>query len=85
MQKTFDDNLMRKLDRTIRLAKRIARRYRELTGKPLGITGEVGEIQAARLLGLVGDDMRYFTESEVEAAALEEIIRGKRQNPGRLT
>jgi hypothetical protein len=43
---------MWELDRTIRSAKRIARRYRELTGKPLGITGEVGEIQAARLLGL---------------------------------
>ena len=33
-------------------AKRIAKRYRQLTGKPLGITGEVGEFVAASLLGL---------------------------------
>jgi hypothetical protein len=29
-----------------------AKRYRELTGRPLGITGEMGEILAAELLGL---------------------------------
>ena len=33
-------------------AKRIARRYYELTGKPLGISGELAEQEAARLLGL---------------------------------
>lgn len=33
-------------------AKRLAREYRELTGKPLGITGEIAEYEAARLLGL---------------------------------
>ncbi|UUW70546.1 hypothetical protein [Pseudomonas oryzihabitans] len=33
-------------------AKGLARRYKELTGKPLGITGEVAEYEAARLLGL---------------------------------
>lgn len=33
-------------------AKRLARRYRALTGKPLGVTGEVAEFEAARLLGL---------------------------------
>jgi hypothetical protein len=32
--------------------KRIAKRYRALTGRPLGITGEVAEYEAARLLGL---------------------------------
>jgi hypothetical protein len=31
-------------------AKRLAREYRALTGKPLGITGEVAEFEAARLL-----------------------------------
>jgi hypothetical protein len=41
-----------RLDDTIEAAKAVARRYRELTGKPLGITGEVGEVLAARLLGL---------------------------------
>lgn len=33
-------------------AKELARAYRELTGKPLGITGEVAEYEAAKLLGL---------------------------------
>ena len=33
-------------------AKDIARRYRTLTGRPLGITGEVAEYEAARLRGL---------------------------------
>lgn len=33
-------------------------RYRELTGKPLGITGEVGEVLAAKLLGLQLADAR---------------------------
>lgn len=33
-------------------AKLLASRYRRLTGKPLGITGEVAEYEAARLLGV---------------------------------
>jgi hypothetical protein len=33
-------------------AKALAQRYRALTGKPLGITGEVAEFEAARLLDL---------------------------------
>lgn len=36
----------------LRKAKRLAQRYRELTGKPLGITGEVAEYEAARILGV---------------------------------
>ena len=39
-------------------AKQIAKRYRELTGRPLGITGEIGELEAARLLGLELADVR---------------------------
>ncbi len=33
-------------------AKRLALEYRRLTGKPLGITGEVAEYEAARILGI---------------------------------
>jgi hypothetical protein len=33
-------------------AKKLAQRYRQLTGKPLGVTGEVAELEAARLLNL---------------------------------
>lgn len=34
-------------------ARQLACAYRKLTGKPLGITGEVAEFEAARRLGLV--------------------------------
>ncbi|HQR04194.1 MAG: hypothetical protein JSR19_08530 [Proteobacteria bacterium] len=33
-------------------AKILAQRYRNLTGKPLGITGEIAEYEAARILGV---------------------------------
>lgn len=36
----------------LRDAKMLAQKYRALTGKPLGITGEVAEYEAARILGL---------------------------------
>lgn len=48
MALTHDDAVMALLSE----AKAIAQRYYQLTGKPLGITGEVAEYEAARLLGL---------------------------------
>jgi hypothetical protein len=39
------------LERVIRAATKVAIEYRRVTGKPLGITGEVGEFHAAHLLG----------------------------------
>ena len=36
----------------LREAKKLAQKYRALTGKPLGITGEVAEYEAARILGV---------------------------------
>ncbi|MHB1084658.1 MAG: DUF6998 domain-containing protein [Thiobacillus sp.] len=33
-------------------AKKLAQRYRTLTSKPLGITGEIAEYEAARILGI---------------------------------
>lgn len=36
----------------INQAREVAIRYRALTGRPIGITGEVAEYEAARLLGL---------------------------------
>jgi hypothetical protein len=43
---------LQKIGRVLRPAKKLATRYRALTGRPLGITGEVAEYEAARLLGL---------------------------------
>ena len=42
----------------IRSAKRLAKRYRNLTGRPLGITGEVAEYEATQLLRLESADVR---------------------------
>ncbi|MEZ4388279.1 MAG: hypothetical protein R3D98_12030 [Candidatus Krumholzibacteriia bacterium] len=42
----------------LKKAKALAREYRELTGKPLGITGEVAEVAAAQLLHLQLADAR---------------------------
>ena len=43
---------LRELAQIITEAKKLAIRYRRLTGRPLGITGEVAEYEAARLLDL---------------------------------
>lgn len=40
------------VERLLKQAKNLAKRYRALTGKPLGITGEVAEFYAAKYLGL---------------------------------
>jgi hypothetical protein len=47
--KSIDIDVMRKL---ISQAKELAKQYRQLTGKPLGITGEIGEFIVADLLHL---------------------------------
>lgn len=41
-----------KIEKLLKSAKSLAKEYRKLTGKPLGITGEIAEVSAARLLGL---------------------------------
>ncbi|MCQ4317811.1 hypothetical protein EA797_20710 [Stutzerimonas zhaodongensis] len=45
-----DDN--QEVVELLQQAKLLAVRYRQLTGKPLGITGEVAEFEAAAILGL---------------------------------
>jgi hypothetical protein len=47
-----DDRYMTELAKLIAQAKRLGREYYELTGRPLGVTSEIGEYEAARLLGL---------------------------------
>lgn len=43
---------LKQIGEVIHRAKKVAIEYRKLTGKPLGITGEVAEFEAARVLGL---------------------------------
>jgi hypothetical protein len=47
-------------------AKRLAQEYRALTGKPLGITGEVAEFEAARILGVELTPARQAGHDAVE-------------------
>lgn len=65
----MDDEVMEILAQ----AKTLAQRYRELTGKPLGITGEVAEFEAARLLGL------ELVEARQEGYDAIRITNGKRR------
>lgn len=54
-------------------AKRLAREYRHLTGKPLGVTGEVAEYEAARILALQLNDARN------PGSDADEVVNGKRK------
>lgn len=58
MARTSSASARRRTLTILRQAKTLAREYRELTGKPLGITGEVAELEAARLLRLDLSDAR---------------------------
>ncbi len=44
--------MLKRVEEIINEVKALAKEYYSLTGKPLGITGEVAEVEAARLLGL---------------------------------
>lgn len=46
------------LDQVVAEVKAVAIRYSALTGKPLGVTGEIAELEAARLLGVTLADAR---------------------------
>lgn len=73
-------------------AKILAQRYRALTKKPLGITGEVAEFEAARLLGLDLTEARHagYDATEVREGATWRVqIKGRcvsslREAKGRL-
>lgn len=66
-------------------AKRLAREYYRLTGKPLGITGEVAEYEAARILGVKLTPARqagYDAIEVVNGAAQRLQIKGRYIPPG---
>lgn len=52
------ENKQAELEQLLEKAKEIAVSYRKLTGKPLGITGEIGEAVAAKKLNLSLADAR---------------------------
>jgi len=55
----------------------IAKEYRELTGRPLGITGEVAEYEAAQLLGLELTDVRHAGYDAVRSDGTRIQIKGR--------
>jgi hypothetical protein len=61
-------------------AKKLAQRYRTLTGKPLGIAGEVAEFEAARLLGVKLVEAR---QAGYDATRLENGVTHRLQIKGR--
>lgn len=67
----------------IEAAKQTAKRYYALTGKPLGITGEVGEYEAARLLGLTLLDARSPGYDAIDAQGRRIQIKTRMYDPGK--
>ena len=49
---SFPPEASRRVFELLRRAKALAKQYYRLTGRPLGITGEVAEFEAARILGI---------------------------------
>lgn len=58
-------------------AKALAREYRALTKKPLGVTGEVAEYEAARLLGLTLTPARLAGYDAINAHGRRFQIKGR--------
>lgn len=53
------DGNLAEIGKVLDAARRAAVKYKKLTGKPLGITGEIAEFEAARILGLKLTEARH--------------------------
>lgn len=65
------------IGKLINQVKVIAKEYRILTGRPLGITGEVAEYEAARLLNLNLSDVRQAGYDAIRADGTRIQIKGR--------
>lgn len=66
-------------------AKKLAQDYRSLTGKPLGITGEIAEFEAARLLNVTLAEARtpgFDATEQVNGKVRRLQIKGRCVLPG---
>jgi hypothetical protein len=63
-------------------AKKLAQEYRVVTGKPLGITGEVAEYEAARLLGVQLTPARHAGYDATDSEGRRFQIKGRCLLPG---
>ncbi len=76
-----------KLFRLLAEAKRLAKHYYHLTGRPLGVTGEVAEYEAIRLLHLRPVPVRhpgYDAEGKVRNGRREQLQIKGRCFPGKV-
>lgn len=77
-----DDDQEKRVLAILAEAKSLAREYRALTGMPLGITGEVAEYEAARLLGVTLTPARHAGYDAVSADGRQLQIMGRCLLPG---
>ncbi|MDA0928355.1 MAG: hypothetical protein O2861_09755 [Proteobacteria bacterium] len=71
---------MSEIEEILSEAKSLAKKYKKLTGKPLGITGEIAEFVAAQCLGL---ELAEARQSGYDATRLENGKEVKVQIKGR--
>jgi hypothetical protein len=79
----LDRNSMEATDeiyQILRDAKVLARRYYQLTGKPLGVTGEIAEYEAARILNL---ELELARQAGYDATELRDGLTIRVQIKGR--
>jgi hypothetical protein len=62
------------IERILTEAKRLSQRYKELSGKPLGITGEVAEFEAAHRFGWELADARTPGYDAIKKEADSEVL-----------
>lgn len=76
---------LEKIGKLIEQARALAVEYKQETGKPLGITGEVAEYEAARILGLELADARtpgYDALRGSERLQIKGRVIGRSARPG---
>jgi hypothetical protein len=67
---TVDPEVSRRVKEILAAVKPLAAEYYRLTGKPLGVTGEIAEYVAAELLGLVLTPARTAERDPADAQRL---------------
>jgi hypothetical protein len=86
METRADRRRSNRIMNVLKQAKRLAQTYRQLTGKPLGITGEVAEYEAARILKNVtlapARTPGYDAIEEIEGVSRKLQIKGRCVLPG---
>lgn len=75
------DDERAQISELVEQAKRLAVRYRALTGKPLGITGEIAECEAAAILGM---DLHAARTAGYDATETRDGIAVRVQIKGRV-